>query len=143
MKILVFNFLNQFYKVDSIYDKNILILIKSEDKKEIVYADDLLKTLKNIFFLEENTLKDFINEWALNLNKKFKLKDYFGYKKLFIPVNLATGYTISQELVSVLPLSGPSADIFYYNCVYTGTTAQIDMSDTFRDRLGNNFDITL
>ena len=117
-KITLFGF-------DAIYTKENQIDVEDN----FIYGSKLIKELTLAAFVDEVTLRKYINKWVEIYYPNADLKTYWEQEEeyfSFPEVTRVTARTIGMELVPVQPMSGPRGDLVHLDYSYSGDTPNIN-----------------
>ena len=110
---IVYRYLNQTYILSKNDKGEFCIYVPSLEQLEYVYCDDLISNLKLIFSLPESQIKKIVNSWAKRKAKRVNLRFYWNNTKLFPNITRVIGSLISNDIIPVVPMAAPSAQLFY------------------------------
>ena len=115
---IVQSYLSEYYKVDKNKEGQFIICSLNIYPIELIYWSKLSDELELIFSVDKNSLKKYISKWA-----GVNLKAYFEIIPPFIPhVSNVVASLLSQDLVNVRPMDGPTGQLFYFDYQYSANT---------------------
>lgn len=129
-----------FYHYRLTRDKYGYFIISSLEEKqdEIIYWYKLSAELELIFSIDSNLVKTYVSNWA-----NVDLSVYFEIKPPFIPnITSVVASLISQDLVALTPINGPTGQLCYMDFQYTGAT-QEQVNEVQRIRQNNQRNVRL
>jgi hypothetical protein len=133
MKKLIHRYLNENYLM--IGNRG---LFRNTSHSMSLGSPSIIADLKKVFGLTRKELKWYLKSWIRNQNRNFDFNDWWtppiSIFTSWVPIagRAAIASTISQDLVSVEPMEGPSGQLFYLNYQYA---ASIDPIETFNPRI--------
>lgn len=96
----------------------------------------IIADLEKVFGLTIKELKWYLKSWIRKQSRNFDFNDWWTHTSIilnWIPiVRSAITSTISQDLVAVEPMSGPTGQLLYMDYQYT---ASVDPIETFTPRI--------
>lgn len=120
---IVYSYLDRQYILSKDADGYYAIYISAGDELDYVYASDLIESLTTIFLLTEREVKRYVRTWVRSKDKTIKLNRYWKKMKIIFPgVRRVMASLLGQELIAVQPMAAPTANLLYFDCVYSGVT---------------------
>lgn len=112
MEQIIYEYLSLTYEIGSTTENSKSITLLQYDAifkrsgsigKEMVYGDKLLKELVLLFYIDEVTLKKYVNSWARGLKKKLDLEWFWKQEPIKLSEDAISALcnTLSQELMNV------------------------------------------
>ena len=88
-----------------------------------VYGSKLIKELILLFYVDELTLTNYINSWAVSQKPDVNLDWFWDQKESLIPMAMKVmAQTVGLDLVAVQPLETPKIDLLYMDFTYSSET---------------------
>lgn len=128
MEEIICNYLTENYYIDTsdVGNDGIYLILDTRRFKSPTPSDKLLNDIMTIFGFDIDTTRDIINLWSKKIKPDVDLDFYWkGVFEIFnsvMPIITNLGKRLSDDLISVEPLSTPSGTLFYMDYVYDDET---------------------
>lgn len=128
METFIYDYLTKNYYLDTsdVGNDGVYLLLDTRRFKAPTPSHKLLNDIMTIFALDIDTSKDIINSWANSINPNIDLEFYWKTTNdifnTVLPIITNLAARLSDNLVSVEPMSSPSGNLFYLDVVYDRET---------------------
>jgi len=126
MEKFIYPYLSENYYIQTSEVGNHGIYQKYDDRRIPVpfNGDRLIKDVVTVFGVSKAKAKSYICKWAKSIEPNIDLEFYWKmaqeFGNLVFPViQQVAARTISQDLISVQPMSAPTGDLLYLDYVYS------------------------
>ncbi len=126
MEKFIYTYLSENYYIQTSEVGNHGIYQKYDDRRIPVpfNGDRLVKDVVTVFGVTKAEAKGYIYRWALLIEPNVDLEFYWKtsedlFNFIFPTIQHLSARTMSQDLISVQPMSAPTGDLLYIDYVYS------------------------